>query len=207
MSLVLQSSGGGQITLSEPATASNFTLSLPATTGTVITSGDAATVTPTMLSQSLTRATPIASTSGTSIDFTGIPSWADRVTVLLQGVSTNGTSDFLIQIGAGSVVTTGYLGAAGNVSGAGTAVTSYTAGFGIVNPSTGAATVLHGSVVITNITSNTWVASSVVGMSDSARVGHGGGSVSLSGALDRVRITTVGGTNTFDAGNINILYE
>ena len=35
----------------------------------------------------------------------------------------------------------------------------------------------------------------------------GGGSVTLSGALDRVVLTTVGGTDTFDAGSVNIIYE
>jgi hypothetical protein len=40
MSIILQSSGGGQITVQEPATASNFTQSLPAATGTVMVSGN-----------------------------------------------------------------------------------------------------------------------------------------------------------------------
>jgi hypothetical protein len=39
MSIVLQSSGGGSVTINEPTTASNFTLSLPASTGTVLTTG------------------------------------------------------------------------------------------------------------------------------------------------------------------------
>ena len=39
MSLILQSSGGGQITIQEPATASNFTATLPATTGTLVVTG------------------------------------------------------------------------------------------------------------------------------------------------------------------------
>jgi len=39
MSLVLQSSGGGQITIQEPTTASNFTATLPATTGTLVVTG------------------------------------------------------------------------------------------------------------------------------------------------------------------------
>lgn len=34
-----------------------------------------------------------------------------------------------------------------------------------------------------------------------------GGTISLAGALDNVRLTTVNGTDTFDAGSINILYE
>jgi len=40
MSLVLQSSGGGQITIQEPTTASNFTQTLPAATGEVMVSGN-----------------------------------------------------------------------------------------------------------------------------------------------------------------------
>jgi len=43
--------------------------------------------------------TAVASTSGTSIDFTSIPSWVKRVTVMFAGVSTNGTGSYLIQIG------------------------------------------------------------------------------------------------------------
>lgn len=49
MSIILQSSGGGQITLQEPATASNFTQSLPAVSGTVVTTGDSGTITQGML--------------------------------------------------------------------------------------------------------------------------------------------------------------
>ena len=39
MSIILQSSGGGSVTIAEPATASNFTQTLPAATGTVVISG------------------------------------------------------------------------------------------------------------------------------------------------------------------------
>jgi hypothetical protein len=35
----------------------------------------------------------------------------------------------------------------------------------------------------------------------------GGFQVSLSGTLDRIRLTTVNGSDTFDAGSINIIYE
>jgi hypothetical protein len=63
------------------------------------------------------------------------------------------------------------------------------------------------NMIITNISSNNWVASYSGGDSVSVAALFGGGSVSLAGALDRVRITTVNGTDTFDAGSINILYE
>lgn len=68
-----------------------------------------ANVTPAKLSQPLTQGTSQASTSGTAIDFTGIPSWVKRITVMFSGVSTNGTSVPQIQVGAGSVTTSGYL--------------------------------------------------------------------------------------------------
>jgi hypothetical protein len=143
--------------------------------------------------------------SGTSVDFTGIPSTAKRITVMFSGVSTNGGSIKLVQIGAGSVLATGYNGVTSflvNASSAGGLNSS--AGFPVYANS--ATDTLSGHMVLTLINSNVWV-SSHVGKSRSDYTCFGGGDVSLSGALDRVRITTVNGTDTFDAGTINILYE
>ena len=143
-----------------------------------------------------------ASTSGTSIDFTGIPSWVKRVTVMLNGVSTSGTNAPLLQLGAGSVQTTGYSGGAQNASGGGVATT------GIQLTGTAiAANTLYGHVIITNISGNIWIASGNTAVVTNTNVNAIGYGVTLSGALDRLRITTVGGTDTFDAGSINILYE
>ena len=155
----------------------------------------------------ITSGTAVASTSGTSIDFTSIPSWVKRITVMFQGVSTNGTSVIQIQIGAGSVTTTGYLGAGGLIQNAGaSAVSNFTSGFGIT-ASLAATSVYHGSMLITLLGSNTWVANGAFARSDSVVQNFGQGSIALGGTLDRVRITTVNGTDTFDAGSINILYE
>ena len=152
----------------------------------------------------INSATAQASTSGTSIDFTGIPSGVKRVTVLFSGVSTNGSSNIQIQIGAGSVTTTGYLHSFANTS-ASVASTNFTTGFGI---SIGdSAAVRHGIITLAALGSNVWACSMVIGRSDAAAGGNGAGSVALSGTLDRVRVTTVNGTDTFDAGSINILYE
>ena len=154
----------------------------------------------------LQSATAQASTSGTSIDFTGIPSWAKRITVMLNGVSTTGTSQMQVQIGAGSVTTSGYLSVGGNFSIAGgVGGSSGTAGF--VTSDNSASAVRHGQMVITNITGNTWVSSHAIGSTGINFVSVGGGSLALGGTLDRIRITTVNGTDTFDAGSINILYE
>ena len=153
----------------------------------------------------LTTGTAVASTSGTSIDFTGIPSWVKRITVMFNGVSTSGTSNYLVQIGSGSVTTSGYLGTGSNIQG--TVInTAFTTGFGI-NNNNGATNVIHGNVQLTLLTSNTWTASGTLSNSNAAVGLATSGSVSISGALDRVRITTVNGTDTFDAGTINILYE
>jgi hypothetical protein len=159
-------------------------------------------ITPSDLSQPLTLSTAVASTSGTSIDFTSIPSWVKRITVMFDGVSTNGSSNGLIQIGSGSFVTSGYLGGS-NSSGT---EALFTAGFGIRNMDAAAA-VTHGSIQLLNVSGNNWVVSGFTSRSNSGASGGTAGSVALSGTLDRVRITTVNGTDTFDAGSINILYE
>jgi hypothetical protein len=154
----------------------------------------------------LVSGTAVASTSGTSITFTGIPSWVKRVTVILNGISLSGSANGLVQIGSGSVTTTGYLsGATVQYVGATEAANS-TSGYLVALAN--ATRVLHGSLVLTLIASNTWVASGSFGFSNAAASGTtGGSSPSLSGVLDRVVITTTNGTDTFDAGSINILYE
>jgi len=157
----------------------------------------------------ITSGTAVASTSGTSIDFTSIPSWVKRITVMFSGFSTNGTSPPQIQIGSGSVTTSGYLGSNTIVTNSTVASSLFTTGFGVgVNTSNwAAAVVVHGGVVLTLQTGNTWVCVGSVGRSDAASTYLTNGSITLGGALDRIRITTVNGTDTFDAGSINILYE
>tara|TARA_R110000868_G_scaffold402098_2_gene678110 strand:- start:3995 stop:4612 length:618 start_codon:yes stop_codon:yes gene_type:complete len=155
----------------------------------------------------LVQGTAQASTSGTSIDFTSIPSWVKRITVMFNGVSTNGTSLKQIQLGdSGGFETTGYLGASVQLTdSASVNAATITTGFGI--RSALAADTINGAVVITNLTNNTWVAQGA--LTDSSR-GAGylvGGAKALSDVLTQVRITTVNGTDAFDAGSINILYE
>jgi hypothetical protein len=180
--------------------------------GTVATAGIAnAAVTPAKLSQPLTLATAQASTSGTSIDFTGIPSWAKRITVMLNGVSTSGTSALLIQLGTSSGVTTsGYTG--GGMSFAVSSLSGITTTAGI--PLTGsmlAGNTYGGTAVIANTSSNSWAGSGSLGGGPTISAGNGGGfgsgSIALASTLDRIRLTTVNGSDTFDAGSINIMYE
>jgi hypothetical protein len=158
--------------------------------------------------QKITQGTAQASTSGTSIDFTSIPSWVKRVTVMFNGVSTSGTSPVLIQIGSGSVTTSGYTSGAfvGLTSGAGAIVITSSAGF-TQSLQTGdlAAAARFGSCILSLLGSNFWA--STGGLIGGSYAASTMGGVALGGALDRVRITTVNGTDTFDAGSINIMYE
>jgi len=166
-----------------------------------------ANVTPAKLSQKLTSGTAVASTSGTSIDFTDIPSWVKRITVMFSGVSTNGSSLKQVQIGdSGGIETTGYISNAA-ITGPSSAGTSSTTGF-VVQGSAGAIVVETGAISIVLMSGTTWVASGALSREDAAGyVSSMGGKKTLSATLDRVRITTVNGTDTFDAGSINILYE
>ena len=158
----------------------------------------------------LVSGTSVASTSGTSIDFTGIPSWVKRITVMFQGVSTNGTSTTQCQIGtSGGVQTSSYISNTSTIPNASSpASTAVTTGFGLCANQAAAAT-LSGAFRINLLDSATglWVCDGVLSRGDSTANYVFGGTKTLSGTLDRVRITTVNGTDTFDAGTINILYE
>ena len=155
----------------------------------------------------ITSGTAVASTSGTSIDFTSIPSWVKRVTVMFNLVSTNGTSPFLIQIGSGSITSTGYIsGGTSLIPASAIQYATSTAGFVCSNTNSAGGTV-QGAYRISLLSGNIYVADGNAHNTNGASMNCMAGGVTLSGVLDRVRITTVGGTDTFDAGTINILYE
>jgi hypothetical protein len=142
------------------------------------------------------------STSGSSVEFTGVPSWVKRITLLFNGVSTNGANTPLVQIGSGSFTATGYLGGSQNYTTSGTsAATAANTGWPL--QSTGNGNIVYGSLTVTLITGNTWVIAGTY-YANSVSMGLTNGSLALSGVLDRIRVTTA---DTFDAGSINILYE
>lgn len=149
-----------------------------------------------------------ASSSGTSIDFTGIPSWVKRITITFEEVTTSGTSTLLVQVGdSGGIESTGYISSSAKLADSGTLlVGNSTAGY-VINQ-TAANFIFSGHMVLTlsDATNNTWIASHY-GKLNTLNCATGGGSKSLSATLDRVRVTTTNGTDTFDAGAINVLYE
>lgn len=161
----------------------------------------------------LRSGTAQASTSGTAVDFADIPAGVRHITVSLSGVSTNaaGGANIVVQIGdSGGLETSGYTGAS-SLLGASTVSTvmAGAGGFFATSGSVVAAAVFTGTMVLSlqDSANNTWVASSQVARTDSQTIFLYAGNKSLSAVLDRVRVTTANGTDTFDAGSINILYE
>jgi hypothetical protein len=168
----------------------------------VLNSDGTTTLTPSNIIKS---GTAQASTSGTAIDFTGLPSWVKRITVMFSGVSTNGTGSYLFRLGtSGGITTSGYAGASSQLGPSAVQSVNFTSGFGLNLGN--AANLANGSVVFINITGNSWAANGSFGLSNSALTVNTVGSVSLSGTLTQVRITN-DASDTFDAGTINILYE
>ena len=148
-----------------------------------------------------TLMTAINTTSGTYHDFIGMPSWVKRITVMFSGVSGSGTSLPQVQLGTSSgIIVTGYdstvmwgtsyvASATGMLIGGGTASDSRS-----------------GSMIIAKLNDGIYTAFGIVRTSTTACM-MSGGSVTLTGIIDRIRITTVNGTDTFDAGVVNIMYE
>lgn len=188
-SIVLSGDTSGTVTLSAPAVAGSSTQTLVAVTDTLAP---------------IVRGTAVTA-SGTSIDFTGIPSWVKRITVMFNGVSTSGTSPYLIKIGSGSILTSGYNGCAQNQQ-ACIILASNTTGFPLM-PTVLAAYSYYSTQVLSNFTGNTWSLSGQIIPTSGNINWSTGTNASLSGVLDMIRITTVNGTDTFDAGSINIMYE
>jgi hypothetical protein len=178
-------------------------------TGAVTTTKIAnANVTPAKLSQPFTSGTAVASTSGTSIDFTGIPSWVKRITIMFDGVSLNSAASIRVQLGvSGTPETSGYLSGSSVITNVPSATFQFSTNgidlFGAV-----ASYAINGSLIFTTLGSNVWTfMGNTYNPNTVPYVQHTAGSKTLAGVLNMVRITTSNGTDTFDAGTINILYE
>jgi hypothetical protein len=188
-------SGTGNVTVSSPATNTDRIITLP--------DGDGA--------MPLIKLETAKTATGTAVDFTSIPSWVKRITVMFAGVSTNGATSIQVQLGTGGTPTT-----SGYTSGATYVSTTNNLTRGTVSVTTGfrayvadsASDLSTGSFVITNINSNTWVCNGAL-LVQGANTGgcNTFGSVALAGTLNLVRITSINGTDVFDAGTINIMYE
>lgn len=199
--------GGTGVTTST-GTGNNVLSASPTLTGTVT----AATVNMTtpqyggVAMPRMVQGTAQNTTSGTAIDFTGIPSWVKRITVMLAGISTNGSSQVQIQLGSGGITASGYV---GGISwfGASTA-NSASVNYSFLIDGTGyasASIARYGTITLTLETSNIWTCTGSVFNGIGCTITSG--AIALFGTLDRIRLTTVNGTDAFDAGSVNILYE
>ena len=156
---------------------------------------------------SITLGTVSTATGDATIDFTSIPSGVKHITVLGNQISTSGTSPVLFQLGdAGGFETAGYLGGEFNLA---TQNLTSTAGFNVHSAT--AAAGLYNFVVnlfLVNSASNIWAMHGHMSRTDSVQIHSGNGSKTLSAELTQVRVTTNGGSETFDVnGGINIQFQ
>lgn len=150
------------------------------------------------------------STSGTAVNFPSasesIPAGTKAIHILFNGVSTNGTNRYILTIGdSGGLETTGY----SSTISTGGSTNASTAGFQLTNE-TVAADAHSGWITLRlmDAATNTWVyGSQLNNPSTGPYVFSGAGSKTLSDVLTQFSITTIGGTNTFDAGKISVQYE
>ena len=189
-SVVLSGDSSGSVTLTVPSAAGSNTATVPAQTGTLEMLGQGTAV----------------SASGTSVTFTSIPSWVKRITVMLNGVSTNGTSAILIRVGNSTLTTSGYVGVINTVAGASSGSATLSAGITVAS-SQSATSLIYGTYIFSYMGGNLWTCLGGCGQPDASRTYSTYGSIPLSGTLDIVGLTTANGTDTFDAGSLNILYE
>ena len=190
------------VTTSKSITRAELAIAMNATQAEV----DAGTVTNKLLPPSLNKIsqlTLVATTSGTSHDFT-IPAGTRQITIMLSGVSANGTSPLLVQLGdSGGVETTGYDSRCDR-TGAGA---ESTAGF-ILNDAGNAGAAFYGQLILSLVDAATflWVGSGSIQNSTQANVWMFAGGKATSAATTTVRLTTVNGSDTFDAGSVNVNY-
>ena len=181
----------------------------PAMTGTIVGTTYAQTLTNKIIQGgAITSGTVVASTSGTSIDFTSIPSWVKRIVIMYSGVSTSATANWQVQLGTGAgptYTTSGYASTMIVTTAAAAATVNASTGFVNASPAAGSQ-VCSGQLTLLNMTGNLWVSQGALGASAATRSYVNSGSLSLGAVLTAVRITTTS-TDTFNAGSINIFYE
>jgi hypothetical protein len=200
-------SGTGTLTVASPNTNTDRTLTLPDTTTTLVGTDATQTLTNKTINGGTLQSETAKSATSTSVDFDSIPSWVKRITVMFNGVSTSGTSAYLIQLGdSGGVETTGYTSSASRISATVLSQNS-TAGFILLGGAATAASTYSASYSISLLSTNLWCLQGILSDTVNTTTQIAAGSKTLSDTLTQVRITTVNGTDTFDAGTINIMYE
>ena len=211
MALRLNGATSGYVEIDAPATAGSNTLTLPDGNGSsgqylqTDGSGGLSWQTATDTTTNLTRGTAAATTSGTEVDFTTLPSGIRKITLVLDSVSINTTDNVFVRLSTGGTfATTGYESQSMRIQNASTsAAVTDTTQFVIIN-NDNASRLWTGSFTWHNITGNTWVMSGNCNTDGDARAVVCSGRIALGGTLDGLRMRTTG---TYDGGQINIFYE
>jgi len=177
---------------------------------TAVTAGGypALSVTPANLSQKHTLVASV-NASGAAVSFTGIPSWANEVTMMCSVLSSTGTDNIYFQLGTSAgFVATGYAAISTTmINGASLVVTTDSVGFSLTtNSGVTAAELYNYSIVFRRLTANTWIAAGDGSRNASAVSYSVSGGITLADALDRVRVSSAG-ASTFDGGVVAISYQ
>ena len=166
-----------------------------------------ANVTPAKLSQPFTMATEVSTSTGTTASFTSIPSWVNRIIIMLNNVGTTAAADIYVRIGpSGGVETTGYSSAV-SYGGSSVNVTSSST-FSFLVPGVGSGSngtyQFNGHAMLTRISGNTWIMSSNIISTTTNSYYSSASRKTLAGSLSVLSIITAG---TFAQGSVNITYE
>jgi hypothetical protein len=145
-----------------------------------------------------TITSPIPTTSGNKIDYTSIPSGATEIILIFNGVSFSEGVSRIIQLGSGSVQSSGYFSNSTRQASSGSNSDS-SSGFVVEVSGTSP---LYGEITLQKGAGNLW------SMSGSMKAGNNtvlsAGIVALSGEIDRIRLTSTSATDVFNGGEISI---
>ena len=148
----------------------------------------------------------VATTSGNSVAVTGLPVGIRNIAVFLQDVSSTGSNEFALQVSTGTTfATSGYKAASWNGANVDARATGLMLTYGVAAGETRDGVI---RLSLADVTNNTWVSGGILNEGTTASLLNGSsGTISLSGVIDGVRIINIGGSETFDAGSINVMYQ
>lgn len=201
---VTKSAGGTALTIANGAVTSAKLDTNIAISGTLNVTG-AFTASGGLGTSLITRAASQVATS-TAVTFTGIPSWANRITITWSNISTATNGTFGVQVGTSSgTVTSGYTSTANGLAAGVAYAANGTASF--IFGSNVAADAYYGRYTLNRNDANCWIGDGMLHRAGATN--HwiiGTGRIDLgTGVLDRVVLTSGGAA--FDAGTFNVMWE
>ena len=141
--------------------------------------------------------------TGSSVDVTGIPAWATRITILFYRMSAGSTNNFGVRMGtSGGVISSGY--DSNSVSESASSNGQASNKFVILN--TSASHQLSGRMVIEKLSDSVYTSTHYLSVGSNTSTRSGAGLLeSISGTIDRVQMIMT--TGTFDNGSFTVYVE